>query len=167
MTARVRSGTLPRTRALTEIVQSMPSSPRCTIKDVAAKAGVAVSTVSYALRKHPSIPPATCQRIQDVATMLGYQPDPQISALMAHIGRGRAIQSSGRIALIWMQGRRTLTRTDDFFVQMREGAEARARLRGYQLEEFWPAEDRLTGGRLSTILRARGISSVIFSPARA
>jgi len=142
----------------------MPPHPRCTIKDVAAKAGVAVSTVSYALRKHPSIPAATCQRIQDVATQLGYQPDPQISALMAHIGRGRAVNSSGRIALVWMQGRRALTRTDDFFLQMREGADARAKLRGYQLEEFWPAEDRLSGARLSTILRARGISSVIFSP---
>ncbi|HTO03679.1 MAG TPA: hypothetical protein VL069_08255, partial [Opitutus sp.] len=32
------------------------------------------------------------------------------------------------------------------------------------LEEFWPAEDRLSGTRLSGILRARGISSVIFSP---
>lgn len=164
MSAAVRSGTLPRIRPLTEIVQSMAPPPRCTIKDVAAKAGVAVSTVSYALRKHPSIPPATCQRIQDVATQLGYQPDPQISALMAHIGRGRAVHSSGRIALVWMHGRRTQTRTEDFFVQMREGAATRAKLRGYQLEEFWPTEDRLSGARLSTILRARGISSVIFSP---
>ena len=157
-------GTLRRARSTTEIVQSMTNPPRCTIKDIAAKAGVAVSTVSYALRNHPSIPAATCARIQSVANKLGYRPDPQISALMAHIGRGRAIHSSGRIALVWMQGRRSLTRTDDFFVQMRECASTRAQLRGYQLEEFWPAEDRLSGARLSGILRARGISSVIFSP---
>jgi LacI family transcriptional regulator len=142
----------------------MPPPPRCTIKHIAAKAGVAVSTVSYALRRHPSIPAETCQRIQDIATQLGYRPDPQISALMAHIGRGRLVNSAGRIALVWMQGRRTLTQTDAFFVQMREGAAARAQLRGYHLEEFWPAEDRLSGARLSGILRARGISSVIFSP---
>ncbi len=142
----------------------MSTPPRCTIKDIAAKAGVAVSTVSYALRKHPSIPPETCARIRAVADKLGYRPDPQISALMAHIGRGRAVPSAGRIALVWMQGRRTLTRTEDFFVQMREGAAARAQLRGYHLEEFWPAEDRLSAARLSAILRARGISSVIFSP---
>jgi LacI family transcriptional regulator len=142
----------------------MSTPPRCTIKHIAAKAGVAVSTVSYALRKHPSIPARTCRRIQEIATKLGYRPDPQISALMAHIGRGRAVQSSGRIALVWMQGRRSLTRSDAFFVQMREGAAARAQLRGYHLEEFWPAEDRLSGARLSGILRARGISSVIFSP---
>lgn len=142
----------------------MSTPPRCTIKHIAEKAGVAVSTVSYALRKHPSIPPETCERIQTIANKLGYRPDPQISALMAHIGRGRAVHSAGRIALVWMQGRRTFTRTDDFFVQMREGAAARAQLRGFQLEEFWPAEDRLSGARLSNILRARGINSVIFSP---
>lgn len=142
----------------------MTPPPRCTIKDIAAKAGVAVSTVSYALRNHPSIPPATCRRIQAIGEKLGYRPDPQISALMAHIGRGRAVQSSGRIALVWMQGRRAQTRSDEFFLQVRAGASDRAQLRGYHLEEFWPDEDRLSGARLSAILRARGIQSVIFSP---
>lgn len=164
MSAAVRNGTLRRPRPPTEIVQSMPPPPRCTIKDIAVEAGVAVSTVSYALRKHPSIPAATRERIEAVAARLGYRPDPQISALMAHIGRGRTVHSSGRIALVWMQGRRTLTRSDPFFLQLREGAAARAQLRGYQLEEFWPAEDRLSAARLSAILRTRGISSVIFSP---
>lgn len=164
MSAVRKSGSLHGVTPPAEFVQSMTPSPRCTIKDIAAKAGVAVSTVSYALRNHPSIPPATCRRIQAVGEKLGYRPDPQISALMAHIGRGRAVPSSGRIALVWMQGRRTHTRTDDFFVQMREGAVARAQLRGYHLEEFWPDEDRLTGARLTGILRARGIQSVIFSP---
>lgn len=142
----------------------MSQTPRCTIKDIAARAGVAVSTVSYALRNHPSIPPETCQRIQAVGAKLGYRPDPQISALMAHIGRGRAVHSSGRIALVWMQGRRKQTQSEVFFRQMSEGAAARAQLRGYKIEEFWPDEDRLSGARLTGILRARGISSVIFSP---
>ncbi|HVU32591.1 MAG TPA: LacI family DNA-binding transcriptional regulator [Opitutaceae bacterium] len=142
----------------------MTAPPRCTIKDIAAQAGVAVSTVSYALRNHPSIPPETCRRIQSIGEKLGYRPDPQISALMAHIGRGRAVHSSGRIALVWMQGQRVRTRREAFFVQMREGAAARAQLRGYHLEEFWPDEDHLSGARLTAILRARGIQSVIFSP---
>lgn len=159
-----RNAALRRSRASAEIVRSMTPPPRCTIKHVAAQAGVAVSTVSYALRNHPSIPAATCQRIQQLATQLGYRPDPQISALMAHIGRGRSVHSSGRIALVWMQGHRALTHADDFFRQVRDGAAARAQLRGYQLEEFWPHEDRLSGARLTGILRARGISSVIFSP---
>jgi LacI family transcriptional regulator len=164
MSAFERVGALRRAAALIDTVATMTTPRRCTIKDVAARAGVAVSTVSYALRNHPSIPPATCRRIQAVGEKLGYRPDPQISALMAHIGRGRAVPSTGRIALVWMQGRRELTRSADFFVQMREGASVRAQLRGYHLEEFWPDEDRLSGIRLSGILRARGIQSVIFSP---
>jgi LacI family transcriptional regulator len=159
-----RTGTLRRSRTSTEFVQSMSPPRRPTIKDIAAHAGVAVSTVSYALRNHPSIPAETCKRIQAVGEKLGYRPDPQISALMAHIGRGRAVPSSGRIALVWMQGRRAQTRSEDFFVQMREGATARAQLRGYHLEEFWPDEDKLSGARLTGILRARGIQSVIFTP---
>jgi LacI family transcriptional regulator len=159
-----RNGKLRRARSWTKNVVPMTATRRCTIKDIAAHAGVAVSTVSYALRNHPSIPAETCRRIQAVGEKLGYRPDPQISALMAHIGRGRAVQSSGRIALVWMQGRRALTRSDGFFVEMREGAATRAQLRGYHLEEFWPDEDRLTGARLTGILRARGIQSVIFSP---
>ncbi len=158
------TGTLRRRGRSTEIVQPMTAPRRCTIKDIAAEAGVAVSTVSYALRNHPSIPPDTCRRIQAVGEKLGYRPDPQISALMARIGSGRAVSSAGRIALVWMQGRRALTRSDHFFLQMREGAAARAQLRGYHLEEFWPDEDRLSGVRLTGILRARGIQSVIFSP---
>ena len=59
----------------------MTPAPRCTIKDIAAKAGVAVSTVSYALRNHPSIPPETCQRIQAVGEKLGYRPDPFLMAV--------------------------------------------------------------------------------------
>lgn len=163
MSAR-RIAPLPPDASATEFVQPMTSPRRCTIKDIAAHAGVAVSTVSYALRNHPSIPAATCRRIQAIGEKLGYRPDPQISALMAHIGRGRAVPSSGRIALVWMQGRRAATRSDGFFMQMRDGAAARAQLRGYHIEEFWPDEDRLTGARLSGILRARGIQSVIFSP---
>lgn len=147
-----------------EFVQQMTNPRRCTIKDIAAHAGVAVSTVSYALRNHPSIPAATCRRIQAIGEKLGYRPDPQISALMAHIGRGRSVPSSARIALVWMQGRREQTRRDGFFMQMRDGAAARAQLRGYHLEEFWPDEDRLSGARLTGILRARNIQSVIFSP---
>lgn len=142
----------------------MPPPRRATIKDIAARAGVAVSTVSYALRNHPSIPPETCRRIQAVGEKLGYRPDPQISALMAHIGRGRPVLSSARIALVWVQGRRAHTRSVSFFVQMREGAKARAGLRGYQVEEFWPEEDRLSDARLTGILRTRNIHSVIFSP---
>jgi hypothetical protein len=92
-----------RTHSSTEVVQlnSFPAR-RCTIGDIALRVGVAVSTVSYASCNRRSIPLETCQRIQANGAKLGYRPDPQISPLMAHIGRGRAVNASRRIAFVWM-----------------------------------------------------------------
>lgn len=137
---------------------------RCTIKDIASKAGVAISTVSYALRNHPSIPEQTCRRIQKIAGGMGYSPDPQISALMAHIGRGRPVSTSGVVALVWVQGGRSVVRGGNFFRQVLAGASERAALRGYRVEEFWPGEDRISGRRLTGIFSARGIRSVLLAP---
>lgn len=44
-----------------------------TIKDIAKKAGVAVSTVSYSLNNDPRIPDTTKHRVLEVASQLGYQ----------------------------------------------------------------------------------------------
>ena len=63
----------------------MPPKPenkrRTTIKDVAKVAGVHFTTVSLALRRHPSIPEATRERIRRVAERIGYAPDPVFGAL--------------------------------------------------------------------------------------
>ena len=49
---------------------------RYTLADIASRAGVYVTTVSPALRDHPSIPPATRAAIRAVAKELDYQRDP-------------------------------------------------------------------------------------------
>lgn len=54
---------------------------RPTIKDVAEKCGVHHTTVSRALRDHPSIPAATRVKIKAAADELGYQSDPFLSSL--------------------------------------------------------------------------------------
>ncbi|MCD4826475.1 MAG: LacI family transcriptional regulator [Acholeplasmataceae bacterium] len=46
-----------------------------TIKDVAKKAGVSISTASYALNNLPSVHPETKQRILDAAKSLNYYPN--------------------------------------------------------------------------------------------
>src|SRR5258708_33990268 len=51
--------------------------------DVAGRAGVHPSTVSLALRAHPSIPAATRERVCRIAEKVGYQPHPLVSALMS------------------------------------------------------------------------------------
>jgi LacI family transcriptional regulator len=63
-----------------------------TIEDVAAAAGVSRSTASRALSGHPSVRPATRERVQAAALRLGYRVDPVARALRAG--------SSGLLALV-------------------------------------------------------------------
>lgn len=58
-------------------------SPRLTIEDVAAEAGVSVATVSRALRGLPNVTPSTRERVQAVADRLQYHPDPAATRLAA------------------------------------------------------------------------------------
>ena len=54
---------------------------RTTLKDLAQAAGLAVSTVSQALRDEGTVSRQTCQRIQQLAREMGYVPNPVIAAM--------------------------------------------------------------------------------------
>ncbi|GAB3659476.1 LacI family DNA-binding transcriptional regulator [Glycomyces tarimensis] len=70
----------------------MNASRGVTIADVAARAGVAASTVSYVLSGKRSISPATAQRVMDAVAQLGYHP---------HAGaRSLASRRAGVIAMM-------------------------------------------------------------------
>src|SRR5688500_16131376 len=111
----------------------MPENSPVTMKQIAAAAGVARATVSYALRGDRKIPEETAARIRSVATRLGYRPNPPVAALMAHIRRSHPKTRGEHIAFLWIKarpGERT-------FPLIHEGARARAEQLGYALEEFW------------------------------
>jgi len=55
---------------------------RVTMRQVATRAGVHSTTVSLALRNHPSLPVETRERLQALAKEMGYRPDPMLGALM-------------------------------------------------------------------------------------
>src|SRR5215212_8804577 len=106
-----------------------PKSAHVTFRQIAKASGLAVATVSYALRNHPKIPPATIARVRAVADGLGYRPNPRVAALMAHIRRARPVASGDRIAFVW------LSRPGPY-LRMHEGAKQRAQQLGYALEDF-------------------------------
>ncbi|HEY0945321.1 MAG TPA: LacI family DNA-binding transcriptional regulator [Opitutaceae bacterium] len=138
-----------------------------TMKQVAAAAGVSQATVSMCLANHPRIPPETRDRIREIATKLGYQPNPYVSALMRVRREGRPPKSAPVIALVnsfphhdaW---RRHQSPT---ICQIREGAMERATARGYRGQEFWLNEPGMTGERFSNMLHTRGIQGLLISPA--
>jgi LacI family transcriptional regulator len=140
------------------------SMPVITLDAIAARAGVAKASVSYALRNHPKIPRATRERIQQVARELGYRPNPRVSTLMAHIRRAHARDQQEVIAFVWVHTSRSEARRDPFLREVYRGANERARHMGFKLEQFFTTDAGMTDRRLEQILRARGIVGVVLSP---
>ena len=68
--------------------------------DVAAAAGVHPTTVSMALRAHPSIPAGTRERILAEARRIGYVRDPLLDAFNFHRLRKLAAKQTPSIAFV-------------------------------------------------------------------
>jgi LacI family transcriptional regulator len=139
------------------------SQRRVTMADVAATAGVHVTTVSLAMRNHPRLPEATRLRIQRLAAKMGYRPDPVLRALIAY--RGRSMERSNEPTLAYVTnwntrlGWKHVTAHPHFF----SGAGRMADQLGYRLEHFWMREPGLSQGRLSAAFVARGITGLIIA----
>ncbi|WP_052362243.1 LacI family DNA-binding transcriptional regulator [Geminisphaera colitermitum] len=135
---------------------------RVTMQHIADKAGVTRATVSLALRSHPSIPDPTRLRITQIATNLGYSPNPMISALMADL---RAKNASLRTSIIAYVTDATPEMMNRLPAAGRyySGACRRAEELGYHVEYFhYPsATDARSLGR---VLMARGIRGVLIAP---
>lgn len=137
---------------------------RPTIKDVAAEAGVHHTTVSLALRNHPSIPERTRARIRAVVEKIGYRPDPMLASLMTY-RRGLA-KADRQQVVAWVTNypTRHRWRKTRMFEGLYEGAAARAEKLGFRLEEFWLREGGMSTGRAHQILSTRNITALLVAP---
>lgn len=142
---------------------------RVNLADVARAAGLSKGGTSYALRGHPSIPPSTVERVRRLAADLGYKTDLRVSSLMATIRRSRPLTSRETLAFVWVN---TPKKPDRLPVHLQhyvriilQGARQRAEQLGCDLVEFWLNERDMRPLRLNQILRTRGISGIIISPA--
>ncbi len=138
--------------------------PRVTLSRIAAKTGLHISTVSLALRNSPKLPEATRAKVQRAAKILGYKPDPILSALVAYRTTSRPITFQAKIA--WFNGYadRKAVRSIKTLNEYWEGANERADELGYKLEEFWLHEPGLTPSGLRRRLLARGIRGILVFP---
>ncbi len=134
---------------------------RATLKDVAKAAGYHFTTVSLALRDHPSIPPETRERIAAVAQTLGYQRDPVFSVLSHFHTKGRVRTDAPRIAFVRNYGYDNEGRLYPHMQEIWEGAKRQAELLGYQLEEFVVSVDDYDSHSLDAHLHRNGITGVI------
>lgn len=65
------------------------------IKDVAAKAGVSISTVSYVMSGKRSIGEETKKKVLKAAQELGYQPNLQARSLARRADEGACVEFPG------------------------------------------------------------------------
>lgn len=133
---------------------------------VAEKAKVSRSTVSRALRNHPAIPDSTKLRIKEIATTLGYCPNPLVAALMSQLKATNKNANVSRpvIALVSSFPIETGWQNNPSVTRMVEGAFAQAERLGFRLNTFHLSEPGMTNIRLSQILYTRGIQGVIILP---
>jgi LacI family transcriptional regulator len=141
-----------------------PPSParRVGLRAVAEAAGVSLMTVSLALRNSPRVAPKTRRLIAEVATKLGYRPDPEISRLMSRLRPARSAEGVV-LAMIDLLPQRQ-ERLHPYDAGVRQGIERRARQLGYSVSLFALHD---YGGRLSQLLRVvrcRGITGVLLLP---
>ncbi|MFT3829083.1 MAG: LacI family DNA-binding transcriptional regulator [Opitutaceae bacterium] len=137
-----------------------------TMAQIAARAGVHVTTVSLALRNHPSLPERTRERIRRLAEEMGYRPDPTLRALMTYRKNCRKARQVQTLGYVTNWDSRWVWKSFPAHAAFHEGAEKRALELGYQLEHFWLGEPQLSGRRLGDILHARGISGVLLASQR-
>lgn len=138
-------------------------SPRITVRDVAAAARVHFTTAARALKNDPRISAETCARVKDAARQLGYMPDPMMSAFAAYRQKDQIPKFRGTIAWVTNFPKRHdwhNLASDRYY----DGAVQQAAELGYQLEEFWLHEPKMTAKRASQILFSRGIRGLLLAP---
>ncbi len=138
--------------------------PSVTMQDIANAAGVHRTTVSLAMRHHPSIPVETRDRLLGVAERLGYRPNPLVSALMSQLRGKRGSGQHETIAYITAYPLDNPWKRYSSLTEMFEGARVRASRLGFFLEEFDLRAEGMSGPRLGKILRTRGIRGLILAP---
>jgi DNA-binding LacI/PurR family transcriptional regulator len=134
------------------------------MKDIAEKVGLHVSTVSLALKDSPKLRAQTKEKILAAAHLLGYRHNPYISTLMRSRRSRRIPQTSPVIGYITSHDHRDEWKQVDVLHQFFHGCCEMATQRGYRMETFWRKDPSMTPKRFSRILYNRGIQGIILAP---
>jgi len=134
-----------------------------TMNDVAVAVGVHPTTVSLALRSHPSIPLTTRTRILNAVREIGYIRDPLLDAFNFHRCSKHTSKQSPSIAFVADTNSTAYFDGAAYHPLVYEGVRAVADPQHLSLEVFELGKNGLTPGRLNTILTSRGITGILLS----
>lgn len=141
------------------------------LRTVAARAGVSVSTASRALRGSVRVKPETRQRVEAAAAELGYSPHPYVGAQLAAVRKGRLPKVNAVLAYLWEGAGEDATFEEVLQLPYGPGrkfraAKATAKRLGYRVETFRVREPGRSTKRLRQILLARGIRGILVDAPR-
>jgi len=127
-----------------------PPTPAATIKEVAREAGVSVATVSRVFNEKGPVRDDTRQRIQEVATRLGYSPNAAARSL--------STRKTGTIGVLLpdLYG--------EFFSEVIRGLDLAARRSGYHILVSSSHSDRSEVEAVLRALRGRVDGLIVMSP---
>jgi DNA-binding LacI/PurR family transcriptional regulator len=128
---------------------------------VAVRAGVSKNTVSLALRGSPRISQETRDAVEAAADAIGYRRNAAVGCLMAELRRTGSARFEATLALLNANEDRDAFRNHPTVPVYVAGARKRAAELGYGLDEFWLHDPAISGKRLASILRARGIRGAL------
>ncbi len=134
-----------------------------TLADIAKVVNVHPTTVSLALRDHPSIPPSTRAKIREAAQLLGYRRDPMLDAFNFHRLRNHTKKRTLAMAFVVDARTADIFHGTPYHPLVYQGAREAAEARNYTLEPFPVGPKHLAAERLQGILSARGITGLLVS----
>lgn len=136
---------------------------RVTLRDIAKKLGVSHATICLGLRDNPRISKARCLQIKETARLLGYRPDPMLTALSHYRRRSglRPVCSSLAWLSFWKnpEDMHAYSEFRDYW----QGANDVAEAHGYRIEVFSPNPDYPLA-RIQNVLLARNVSGILVPP---
>ncbi|MCC5843985.1 MAG: LacI family DNA-binding transcriptional regulator [Verrucomicrobia bacterium] len=140
---------------------------RVTLKTIAEKAGVSVSTVSLALRNDPRIKAQTRDEIRKLAQELGYTPNPLLSSLASR--QFRKSETFEGLGIAYFTCLPNITnpakQNYPYVTAYMNGAAPRAQELGYRLEHVELSTQKSLPA-LGRTLYQRGFAGILLGPVR-
>ncbi len=127
---------------------------------LARLAGVSRTTVSLALRNHPSISEARREQITALANQHGYTVDPELSKLARAI-HCRSTKNPPTIACLIFEESTESGRYAPYATRFYATLKDKVQRKGFRLDEFHIHRDTISPLALRRILMARGIKGLI------
>lgn len=151
----------PTSTAVPDGPEERESARHVTLKDIAQKAGVHFTTVSLALRGHPSLLPATRARILEIAGELGYRRDPVFMALTSRRANAQTPHKVCRMAFLTDEPSQNTFERASHMRYFYDGARQQAERMGYTCDLMFIRGQDFTPDTLEVRLRNQGYEGVI------